>query len=31
MISKTDHGKFVNWATIVFSQLVKEMIKWEKC
>jgi hypothetical protein len=21
----------VNWATIMYSQLVKELIKWEKC
>ncbi len=31
MISKANHRKFVNWVTIMFFQLVKEMIKWEKC
>jgi hypothetical protein len=31
MISKVDHGKFVNWAAIMYFQLVKEFIKWEKC
>ncbi len=31
MISKVDHGKFVNWAVIMYSQLVKNLIKWEKC
>jgi len=30
MISKVDHGKFVNWVTIMYSQLVKELIKWKK-
>ncbi len=31
MIFRTDHGVFVNWATIMYSQLVKELIRWEKC
>jgi ribonuclease HI len=31
MISKVDHGEFVNWVVITYSQLVKELIKWEKC
>jgi hypothetical protein len=31
MISIIDHGKFVNWATIIYSQLVKELMRWEKC
>jgi predicted nucleotidyltransferase len=31
MISKVDHGKFVNWIIIMYFQLVKELIKWEKC
>jgi hypothetical protein len=31
MISKVDYGKFVNWATIMYFQLVKELIGWEKC
>jgi hypothetical protein len=31
MISKADHGKFVNWAIIMYSQMVKKLIKWEKC
>jgi hypothetical protein len=30
MISRVDYGEFVNWAAIMFSQLVKELIKWEK-
>jgi hypothetical protein len=31
MISIVDHGKSVNWATIVYFQLVKELMRWEKC
>jgi hypothetical protein len=31
MISKIDHGEFVNWVIIMYSQLVKKLIKWEKC
>jgi hypothetical protein len=31
MISKTNHGEFVNWAAIMHFQLVKELIRWEKC
>ncbi len=31
MISKTNHGEFVNWVVIMVFQLVKEFIKWEKC
>ncbi len=31
MIFKIDYGEFINWATIMYSQLVKELIKWEKC
>jgi hypothetical protein len=31
MISRVDHGEFVNWFAIMYSQLVKELIKWEKC
>jgi hypothetical protein len=31
MIFKTDHGKSINWATIMYSQLVKKLIRWEKC
>jgi hypothetical protein len=31
MISKVDHGEFVNWATIMYYQSVKELIKWGKC
>ncbi len=30
MISIVDHGNFVNWATIMYSQLVKELMRWEK-
>ncbi len=31
MISKVDHGKYVNWVIIMYYQLVKELIKWGKC
>jgi hypothetical protein len=31
MISNVDHGKYVNWATIMYSQLFKELIIWDKC
>jgi len=31
MISRVDHGEYVNWATIMYYQLVKELIRWEKC
>jgi hypothetical protein len=31
MIFKSNHGKIVNWAVIMYSQLVKELIRWEKC
>jgi len=31
MISKADHGEYVDWATIMYSQLVKELIRWVKC
>jgi hypothetical protein len=31
MISKTNHGEFVKWVVIMYSQLVKELIKWDKC
>jgi hypothetical protein len=31
MISRADHGKSVNWATIMYFQLVKKLIIWEKC
>jgi hypothetical protein len=31
IIVKANHGKFVNWDVIMFSQLVKKLIKWEKC
>jgi hypothetical protein len=30
MISKANHGKFVNWVAIMYSQLVKELIKYKK-
>jgi hypothetical protein len=29
MISKAVHGELVNWAAIMYSQLVKELVKWE--
>ncbi len=31
MISKANHGKSMNWTTIMYSQLVKELIRWGKC
>jgi hypothetical protein len=31
MISRADNGKFVSWVIIMYFQLVKELIKWEKC
>jgi hypothetical protein len=31
MISRVDHGKSINWAIIMYFQVVKELIKWEKC
>jgi hypothetical protein len=31
MISRLDHGEFVNWVIIMYFQLVKKLIKWEKC
>ncbi len=30
MISRADHGESINWAVIMYFQLVKEFIKWEK-
>jgi sulfur transfer protein SufE len=30
MISKADHGESINQVVIMYSQLVKELIKWEK-
>jgi hypothetical protein len=29
MISKADHGELVNWDAIMYSRLVKELIRWE--
>ncbi len=31
MISKANHGKSINRATIIYFQLVVELMKWEKC
>ncbi len=31
MIFRAYHGKYVNWVVIMYFQLVKELIKWEKC
>jgi hypothetical protein len=31
MISIIDHGKSINWVVIMYFQLVKELIRWEKC
>jgi hypothetical protein len=30
MISRVDHGESVNWVAIMYYQLIKELIKWEK-
>ncbi len=30
MIFRVNNGKFVNWAAIVYSQLVKDSIRWDK-
>jgi hypothetical protein len=30
-ISKVDQGKYANWVAIMYFQLVKYLIKWEKC
>jgi hypothetical protein len=27
--SRANHGKFVNWVAIMYSQLVKKLIRWE--
>jgi hypothetical protein len=31
MISRANHGDSNNWAAIMYFQLVKKLIKWEKC
>jgi len=31
IISIIDHGESINWDAIMYSQLVKELIRWEKC
>jgi hypothetical protein len=31
MISRADHRESINWATIMYYELVKELIRWEKC
>jgi hypothetical protein len=31
MISKANHWEFINWVAIMYFQLVKILIKWEKC
>ncbi len=31
MISKADHGESMNWDIILYSQLVKKFIRWDKC
>jgi hypothetical protein len=31
MIFRANHGESINWATIMYSQLVKELIRWDKC
>ncbi len=31
MITKVNHGKFVNQASIMYYQSIKQLIRWEKC
>ncbi len=31
MISRVNHGELVNWVVIMYYQLVKELIRWDKC
>ncbi len=31
MISRINHGESINWAAIMYFQLVKELIRWGKC
>ncbi len=31
MISKAELEEFVNWVVIMYFQLFKELIRWEKC
>jgi hypothetical protein len=31
MISISNHIDLVNWAKIMYSQLVEDLIRWEKC
>ncbi len=31
MISRAHHGESINWVAIMYSQLVKEFFRWEKC
>ncbi len=31
LISRADHGEFINWAAIIYFQLIKELIEWDKC
>jgi hypothetical protein len=31
MISRINHGESINWAAIMYFQLVKKFIRWEKC
>jgi 3-dehydroquinate synthetase len=31
MISRANHGESVNWGTIMYFQLVKELTIWDKC
>ncbi len=31
IISIANHGESINWAAIMYFQLVKELIRWEKC
>jgi hypothetical protein len=31
MIFEANHGDSVNWVVIMYFQLVKNLIRWEKC
>jgi hypothetical protein len=31
MNPRSDRGESINWTIIMYSQLVKELIRWDKC
>ncbi len=31
MIFRVDHEKSINWVVIMYYQLIKELIRWDKC